>query len=256
MKGKPTMKSLIRIALILIVLTVTILSAALSSRADEPAPAPPVAPIEGQAITKVFLPFIIKFSFSLLNGNFESGKTVWAVSSTHNLNVITQSYSPNSATPHGGGWGAWLGGGNNETTIIQQQVTIPANIPYLGYWHWIGSGDICGYDKAAILINNTVVHQYDLCSDQNTGGWRKKVVNLSAYGGQTVTLRFRVQNDSSLNSNLFLDDIAFQGGTTLTAGEIVEPITLMDDGITEPLAPSAPKVGIAESTDPYSLPKP
>jgi hypothetical protein len=250
------MKSFIRITLILIVITVTILSAALSSRADEPTPAPPVAPIEGQAITKVFLPFIVKFTLPLLNGNFESGKTGWAVSSTYNRNVITQSFAPNSVTPHGGGWGAWLGGGNGETTIIQQQVTIPANAPYLGYWHWIGSTDICGYDKAAILINGKIVHQYDLCSAQGTGGWRKKVINLSAYGGQTVILRLRVQNDSSLNSNLFLDDIAFQGTTALTAGEIAEPITLMEDGITEPVAPPAPKVGIGESQDPYSLPKP
>jgi hypothetical protein len=256
MKGKPTMKSFIRITLILIILTVTILSAALSSWAEEPPPAPPAAPIEAQATTKIFLPFIIRSIFPLLNGNFESGKTVWAVSSTHNLNVIIQSYSPNSATPHGGNWGAWLGGGNGETTTIQQQVTIPTNAPYLGYWHWIGSGDICGYDKAAILINGKIVHQYDLCSPQNTGGWRKKVVNLSTYGGQTVTLRFRVQNDSSLNSNLFLDDIAFQGTATLTSEEVVEPITLMDDVITETGVNTAPKVGITESQDPYSLPKP
>lgn len=247
------MKSFIRIALILIVLTITGLSTALLSRADEPLPAPPAAPLEAQATTKIFLPFIFRFLFPLLNGNFESGNSGWAASSTFNLTIITQSYAPNSATPHGGAWGAWLGGRNSETNSLQQQVTVPANAPYLGYWHWIGSGDICGYDKAAILINGKIVHQYDLCSAQNTSGWRKKLLNLAAYGGQTVTLRLRVQNDSSFNSNLFLDDIAFQGPPALTSGEVVEPITLLSDGIT---APPALKVGIVESQDPYSWPRP
>ena len=42
----------------------------------------------------------------------------------------------------------------------------------------------------------------------NTGGWVTHSVNLSAYAGQTVALQIRVETDSSLNSNLFVDDVA------------------------------------------------
>ena len=38
------------------------------------------------------------------------------------------------------------------------------------------------------------------------------VVDLSAYSGSTVALKFQVQTDKSVNSNLFLDDLAFQSG--------------------------------------------
>jgi len=206
------MKSFNRIILMLVVLIITMLSITPPSRADEP----------NQAGPKIFLPLIIKAQSSLVNGNFESGNTGWAVSSTHNLTVITQSFAPNSATVHGGSWGAWLGGQNSELTSLQQEITIAANSPYLAYWHWIGSNDICGYDKATILINNTSIHEHNLCSTTNTNGWVKQVVNLSSYAGQTVTLRLQAQNDSSFNSNFFLDDVAFQGAATLTSNEIAE----------------------------------
>jgi hypothetical protein len=61
-----------------------------------------------------------------------------------------------------------------------------------------------------VLVNSTTVDVYNLCSSQNTGGWVKHVVNLSAYSGQSVTLQIRVETNSDLNSNLFVDDVAFQ----------------------------------------------
>ena len=52
------------------------------------------------------------------------------------------------------------------------------------------------------------VEVYDLCSD--TGGWVKRVVNLSSYAGQSVTIQIRAESDGSLISNLFIDHVAFQ----------------------------------------------
>jgi len=34
-------------------------------------------------------------------------------------------------------------------------------------------------------------------------------VDISAYAGQTVTLRIQVDTDADLNSNLFVDDVSF-----------------------------------------------
>lgn len=60
-----------------------------------------------------------------------------------------------------------------------------------------------------MLINNTPVDTYDLCTSANTGGWVEHVVNLNAYAGQSVTLQIRTETDGSNISNLFVDDVVF-----------------------------------------------
>jgi hypothetical protein len=104
---------------------------------------------------------------------------------------------------------AWLGGSYNEISYIRQNVTIPAGAPILSYWAWIASADACGYDFGGVMVNSTVVNQFNLCTSTSTGGWVRRTVNLGAYVGQTVALQLRVETDSSLNSNLFIDDVSF-----------------------------------------------
>ena len=105
---------------------------------------------------------------------------------------------------------AWLGGDYDEISYIQQQITVPADRPYLSYYHWIASTDTCGYDLGGVLVNGVVVEEYDLCTANNTGGWVKRVVNLSAYAAQSVAIQIRAECDNYLNSNLFIDHVAFQ----------------------------------------------
>ncbi len=143
------------------------------------------------------------------NCDFEQGATVWTEYSQNGWSLILQAAAL-PVLPHGGSWAAWLGGDYNEIAYLQQSVLVPANLPYLGYWHWIDSLDACGFDHAYIRINDNLVHQYDLCSYENTNGWELHVVNLSDYAGQTVQLQVRVETDGSLTSNLFLDDFAFR----------------------------------------------
>ena len=148
-----------------------------------------------------------------MNGDFESGPTGWVEYSSNGWDLIL----PNSSLivpPHGGSWAVWLGGDDDEISYIQQQVIVPPGSPYLAYWHWIASEDFCGYDFGKVIINSTTVDEYDLCSSTNTGGWAKHVVNLSAYAGQSVSLQIRAETDSSLNSNLFIDDVSFQASAS------------------------------------------
>lgn len=161
----------------------------------------------------------------IVNPGFESGPTGWTQFSTHGWQVIINSGFPGSVTPHSGTWAAWLGGDYDDISYVQQQVTIPAGTPYLAYWHWIASGDVCGFDYAIVRINGTNVHSYNLCESTSTGGWVKQVVNLGAYANQTVMLQVRVETDDSLNSNLFLDDFAFQA----TAVASDEPVVFLED---------------------------
>jgi Papain family cysteine protease/Fibronectin type III domain len=159
-----------------------------------------------------YLPIVVKSpgtpSGSIVNGDFEDGHEGWTEYSSHGWPIITTSF-PGGVTPHGGTWAAWLGGDYNDISYLQQQVTVPTSNPYLAYYHWIASADICGYDYAGVLINGAVVHQYDLCSSQNTGGWVRHTVYLGVYAGQSVALQIRVETDSSYNSNLFVDDVTF-----------------------------------------------
>jgi hypothetical protein len=70
------------------------------------------------------------------------------------------------------------------------------------------------------------VNQYDLCSSKNTYGWTTHTVDLRAYAGQSVTLQIRVETNSSVNSNLFIDDLSFRASAGAMPGEIVGPYNL------------------------------
>jgi thermitase len=149
---------------------------------------------------------------SLRNGDFEAGPTIWSWYSTHGWDIIINHGFPGYVTPHGGSWAAWLGGDYDDVSYVEQRVTVPAATPYLAYYHWIDSADICGRDWAHVLIDGATVHTYMLCDMTNTGGWVRRSINLGSYGGQSVLLQIRVQTDGWANSNLFLDDVSFAAG--------------------------------------------
>jgi hypothetical protein len=127
-------------------------------------------------------------------------------------------------SPHSGSWAVWLGGDFNDISYIQQQVSVTQTCPYLVFYHWIASQDICGFDDAWVRINGTTVASLQLCETSNTGAWIKRSINLSSYAGQTVTLQFRVVTDSSLNSNWFIDDVSFQ--SSASSAPVSEPSSL------------------------------
>ena len=145
----------------------------------------------------------------ICNGDFEQGKTCWLEESSNGYDLITNDFE-GYLSPHSGSWAAWLGGDYNEASLIYQQIMVPTTNPNLTYWLWIASVDYCGYDVAGVVINEDAVDAYWLCEDENTGGWVQRVVNLSAYAGQSVTLYFLADTDGSLNSSLFIDDVQFQ----------------------------------------------
>lgn len=149
------------------------------------------------------------------NGSFESGRTAWTEYSTHGWTLINSSGFPTGVSPHGGSWATWLGGDDDETSYIQQQVTVSSACPYLVFYHWIGSQDGCGNDHGTTRINGTVVETVNHCSSNNTGGWVAKSINLSSYADQTVTLQIRSESNSSLNSNWFIDDVSFRASAAV-----------------------------------------
>ena len=144
----------------------------------------------------------------MVNGSFEAGASGWIAYSSSGFQII-RSGSFGSVYTLSGSYLAWLGGGDNETGYLQQAVIVNPSLPYLTYYHWISSTDWCGYDFATLSIDGFTVSSYDLCSSTSTGGWVKKSINLSSYAGKAVLLRIGIENDYSLTSSLFLDNISF-----------------------------------------------
>jgi hypothetical protein len=182
---------------------------------------------------RLFLPLVLKnhgvtSSSALANGDFESGHISWIESSSQGWAIVMNA-SELPMAPHGGTWAAWLGGGDDETAYIQQQVTVPDGTPYLSYYHWISSEDSCGHDVARVRVDGATADEYALCSATSTAGWLQHTVDLSAYAGQSVTLQIRIETDSSGISNLLVDDAAFSASaasnTTTPAGaELGSPV--------------------------------
>lgn len=173
---------------------------------------------------RFLLPFISNVPYvppasPLVNGNFEQGPGKgWAEESSNGFPLITNDFLGNTAViAHSGSWAAWLGGLDDETSVLSQQVTLAPGQTVLSYYYWIGSEDICGFDFAGVFVKGNLVKSYDLCDSTDTGGWVRGTANVSAYVGQRVLLEFVVETDGSGNSNFFLDDVAL--GASLTADQ-------------------------------------
>ncbi|MCX6050825.1 MAG: M4 family metallopeptidase [Chloroflexi bacterium] len=165
---------------------------------------------------------------SLINGNFESGRLVgWGESSSHSYALVAAGKGQNST------WGAWLGGANNEISEITQNFTVPATGGTLSYAYRITSSDSCGYDYGYVKVNNTNLKTYNLCASNATNGFVQGSASLSAYAGQTVTLKFRVTTDASLLSSFYIDNVTFTGGALV---EVLDPYASEELATPEPKA--------------------
>ncbi len=175
-----------------------------------------------QVITsKVFLPLITTPNTPpppptnpFLNPGFEEGAVSWSQNSSGGWDLIVPSVdTPVSA--HSGSWLAWLGGDDNETSVLSQTITISAAAPYLHFWYWAASEDTCGFDHFYVGVNGDYFYSETLCSANDTNGWVQKVLNLAAWAGSGKTVQFKVVTDSSLNSNVFLDDVSMSASAAM-----------------------------------------
>ena len=117
---------------------------------------------------------------------------------------------------HGGNYLAWLGGYANETAWIEQTVLFPSDRAYLHFWHWLSSSnpDCSAAQQARVLVDGTPVRTYKLCSANNTlHGWVEQVVDLRAYAGRTVSLRFYATTFDA--SSWYIDDVSLQASAAV-----------------------------------------
>lgn len=167
---------------------------------------------------KVYLPFSLRVVDQVSNGDFESGPTAWKENSALGYYIIYPYPGEPRVSPHSGSWEVWLGGIDGgigeETASIDQNIYVSSVRPFLQYWQWIVSEDPgCSKDEAEVLIDSLVLLHFNLCQSTNTVNWEMQTLDLSAYSGRVVNLKFRVTTAASetTSGSLYLDDISLQG---------------------------------------------
>ncbi|MEY9854498.1 hypothetical protein ABH935_000095 [Catenulispora sp. GAS73] len=154
----------------------------------------------------------------VVNPGFESGTSSgWTGSSTLGFNPITNSTS--GEPPHSGSWEAWLNGnGSSDTDTVSQKVTIPAGCTAtLSYWLHVDTTENTSSAKpdtfTVQVLNSSGTVLTTLASFSNldqASGYVQHSSDVSAYAGQSVTLRFTgTETDKNGGTTSFvLDDTA------------------------------------------------
>ncbi|MEU9130377.1 M4 family metallopeptidase [Kitasatospora sp. NPDC048540] len=148
----------------------------------------------------------------LLNPGFESGTSPW----TGTSGVITNDAG---AAPRTGSYYAWLDGyGSAHSDTLSQSVSIPATAtaPKLTFWNRITTAETgsTAYDTLKVqVVNGTTTTTLATYSNADaTSGYVQRTLDLSAFKGKTVTIKFTGTEDSSLQTSFLIDD------TSVTAG--------------------------------------
>ncbi|WP_323182114.1 putative Ig domain-containing protein [Kitasatospora purpeofusca] len=136
------------------------------------------------------------------NAGFETGTAApWTTSS----GVVDNS---SSQAPHGGTWKSWLNGyGSTHTDSLSQTVTVPAGCKAtLSFYLHIDTGEsgTTAYDKLTVQANGTTLKTYS--NADAAAGYQLRTFDLSAYAGQSVTIKFNGTEDSSLQTSFVIDD--------------------------------------------------
>lgn len=145
------------------------------------------------------------------NGGFESGQTGWTGTSGPITNNTVR-------TAHSGSWKLWLGGNGTTTSEYEQQtVTIPSTSTSatLTYWVAVDSAETSSasaYDKASVTVTPSGGTASTVASYSNLtkGAWKQVSLDLSAYKGKTITLKFSATEDSSLQTSFVFDDVSIK----------------------------------------------
>lgn len=146
----------------------------------------------------------------LSNPGFESGSTAWSASAY----VITT-----SATPHSGNWTAWLNGwGQTRTDYVQQNVSLPAGCTSyeLSYWLHINTDEYTSsiaYDTLKVQVltadGSRVLGTLKTYSNLDAAsGYTQHTLDLGAYAGQDVRVRFLGEEDVYYQTSFVIDDTA------------------------------------------------
>ncbi len=149
----------------------------------------------------------------IVNGGFETGSAApWALTA----GVLCSNSGCPGETAHSGSWFAWLDGyGFTHTDTATQTVSIPAGktTATLAFYLHIDTQEVgsIAYDTLRVQVLNssgTVVATLATYSNVNAAsGYSLHSLNVNAYIGQTVQIRFYGHEDWSLATSFVIDDV-------------------------------------------------
>jgi hypothetical protein len=175
-----------------------------------------------------FLPVMVPFSPSnrvpmgiLVNdGSFENGPppaSAWTETTNNACEWIDDWSGVWGAAAYDGTYDYWGGGycsGVPSTDSVEQTITVPAS-GLLSFWYmtYRPDSDDAAVDTAYASIDGTVIWSLDLIQTNNTyPNWVNATVDLSAYAGQSVNLKFGANSFGDLTGNIRFDFVEFAAG--------------------------------------------
>ena len=145
---------------------------------------------------------------------FENGSTItpWTESSTLGYEPITNA---SGESAHSGSWMAWFNGnGSKDTDTIAQSVSIPSGCTAtLSFWLHIDTTESTTTAKpdtfTVQLLNSSGTVLTTVATFSNldaASGYTQHSYDVSAYAGQTVTLKFSGSETDTSGTTTFVDD--------------------------------------------------
>ncbi|WP_404382541.1 M4 family metallopeptidase [Knoellia locipacati] len=144
----------------------------------------------------------------LANPGFESGAVSW----TGTAGPITNSTGRPART---GSWKLWLGGnGATSTETITQSVAIPSTVTSATLSFWLrtdtAESGSTAYDTMRVqVVDGATTSTLATYSNVGTNAtYTQKSFNVTAYKGRTISVKFLMNEDSSLQTSFVVDDTA------------------------------------------------
>lgn len=144
----------------------------------------------------------------LANPGFESGAASWA----GNTGIITTNTGRPART---GSYKAWFGGNaTTSTETLTQAVTVPATATAADLSYWIRTDTAetgtTAYDtfKVQVVVGGVTTTLRTFSNVGTSATYTQFSHSLLAYKGKSVTVKFLMNEDSSLQTSFVLDDTA------------------------------------------------
>jgi cysteine-rich repeat protein len=158
----------------------------------------------------------------IVNGNFDLGESGWSQSSTANRMLIYRDDDPNLAatgvTPDSPRYLAWLGDGvTNETAILSQQVSVPADALTLRAQGAIliqtmesdaGDFDLGYLELADASGATTPFHRWSNRDHNDNWATFDYTIDATALRGTTTTFQMRATTDDAVPTDFFFDTLS------------------------------------------------
>lgn len=170
------------------------------------------APADATHLRKAAAPIAGDLVF---NGGFEQGEAGWTSQSSADYLLIGGFEAPPVTANTGAGM-AWLGGDDRLSESVTQTITVP-NAPgrfYVEFWYQVVTDERveADYDVLEVVatpdgLTRDVLQR--LSNVHRTKGWaRAGPLDVTAYRGRTIQLRFESSTDSGWPTSFLIDDVS------------------------------------------------